>query len=123
MSNCFASCPMYMRGSNKFGLIFRFLKWFCPDHLYEEIEGDLIQRFNHDLKSPGYADSDDRLTRAKRRLIWNTLLFFRPGIIFRNKFTFRTNRLFIVQSYCKTTYRHLLKSKVNFALKLGGLVL
>jgi hypothetical protein len=28
---------------------FRFLKWFCPDHLYEEIEGDLIQKFQRDL--------------------------------------------------------------------------
>ena len=27
------------------------------------------------------------------------------------------------QNYFKTTYRHLLKSKVNFALKLGGLSL
>ena len=26
----------------------RVLKWFCPAHLYEEIEGDLIQKFNRD---------------------------------------------------------------------------
>ena len=24
---------------------FRFLRWFCPDYIYEEIEGDLIQKF------------------------------------------------------------------------------
>ena len=24
---------------------FRLLRWFCPDHLYEEIEGDLLQKF------------------------------------------------------------------------------
>ena len=23
---------------------FRFLRWFCPDYIYEEIEGDLIQK-------------------------------------------------------------------------------
>lgn len=42
--------------------IFGVLKWFCPDHLYEEIEGDLIQRFNRDLLSGQH--------RARRRLIW-----------------------------------------------------
>ncbi len=31
----------------------RFLRWFCPPHLYEEIEGDLIQKFNHEVKSFG----------------------------------------------------------------------
>jgi len=31
----------------------RILRSFCPDHLYEEIEGDLIQTFNrlHPAKS------------------------------------------------------------------------
>jgi hypothetical protein len=28
----------------------RLLRWFCPDHLYEEIEGDLIQKFERDIK-------------------------------------------------------------------------
>ncbi len=28
----------------------RFLKWFCPDHLYQEIEGDLIQKVKKDVK-------------------------------------------------------------------------
>jgi hypothetical protein len=23
----------------------RFLRWFCPDYLLEEIEGDLLQKF------------------------------------------------------------------------------
>ena len=94
----------------------RFLKWFCPDHLYEEIEGDLIQKFNRDLKK-----FDNK--RAKRRLIWNVMRFFRPGIILRNKFSFKLNQMPMLQNYFKTTYRHLLKSKVKFVFKLGGLTL
>ncbi len=31
----------------------KFLQWFCPNHLYEEIEGDLIQKFNRDVKNFG----------------------------------------------------------------------
>lgn len=30
-------------------ITFRFLKWICLPHLYEEIEGDLIQRFMKDI--------------------------------------------------------------------------
>ena len=29
--------------------VLRILRWYCPDHLVEEIEGDLIQRFNRDV--------------------------------------------------------------------------
>jgi putative ABC transport system permease protein len=93
-----------------------FLKAICPEHLHEEIEGDLIQKFNRDVKEVGER-------RAKRRLIKSALPFFRPGIVLRNKFSFNLNRLPMLQNYFKTTYRHLLKSKVNFAFKLGGLTL
>ncbi len=94
----------------------RFLKWFCPDHLYEAIEGDLIQKFHRDVKEFGEA-------RAKRRMVWNVIRFFRPGIILRNKFTLEPNQFSMFQNYLKTTFRHLLKSKVNFIFKLGGLTL
>ncbi|MEJ0055277.1 MAG: DUF2723 domain-containing protein [Bacteroidota bacterium] len=59
---------------------FRILKWFCPADFYEEIEGDLLQKFQRDLKIAGPG-------KAKRKLILNTVLFFRPGIIFRNAFS------------------------------------
>jgi putative ABC transport system permease protein len=49
------------------------LRWFCPDHLYEEIEGDLIQEFHRDEKAFGEK-------KEKRRLLWNVVRFFRPGI-------------------------------------------
>jgi len=60
---------------------FRILKWVCPDHLFEEIEGDLLQRFQRDVKVSGLS-----IQKAKRRLIWNTVLFLRPGILVRNMF-------------------------------------
>lgn len=96
--------------------IFRFLRWFCPDHLLEEIEGDLIQRFGKDVKNAGNR-------KAKIKLIWNVIRFFRPGIVLRNKHTGNSNQFSMVENYFKTTYRHLLKSKINFVFKLGGLTL
>jgi putative ABC transport system permease protein len=97
----------------------RLLRWFCPPHLLEEIEGDLIQKFNRDLKaSDAYI-----LRRAKRRLLWNVIRFFRPGIILRNQLSFYTNPSPMLKNYLITSLRHIRKSKVNFTFKLGGLSL
>ena len=97
-------------------LTFRFLEWFCPAQLYEEIEGDLIQKFEKDVKL-----LSER--KAKRRLLWSVIRFFRPGIILRNKFSMNQNQLPMFQNYLITSLRHIRKSKVNFAFKLGGLSL
>jgi putative ABC transport system permease protein len=104
---------------------FRLLRAFCPPHLLEEIEGDLMQRYERDLKSSDHPEwSDDyKLRRAKRKLLWNTIRFLRPGILLRNKFSFTHNQLTMFKNYFITSLRHIRKSKVNFAFKLGGLSL
>ncbi|MFM7431345.1 MAG: permease prefix domain 2-containing transporter [Flammeovirgaceae bacterium] len=94
----------------------KFLKLICPDHLFEEIEGDLIQKFNHDVNKLGEK-------RAKRRLFWNVIRFFRPGILLRNKFLLQLNIAMMLSSYLKTTVRHATKNKINYAFKLTGLTL
>jgi putative ABC transport system permease protein len=94
----------------------RILRTFCPPHLLEEIEGDLIQKFEKDMKLFGER-------RARRRLLWNIIRFFRPGIILRNKIAMEQNRFPMFRNYFITSLRHIRKSKVNFAFKLGGLSL
>jgi putative ABC transport system permease protein len=105
--------------------IFRLLQWFCPDHLYEEIEGDLIQQFNKDLqfKVPTTSKVSDtyRLRRAKRRLIWNAIRFLRPGIVFRNKFSVESNTMIMTLNYFKLAVRHLLGNKAFSLINLTGL--
>lgn len=94
----------------------RVLAWFCPDHLYEEIEGDLIQKFEKDVRHYGE-------NRAKRRLLWTVVRFFRQGILLRNKFSMNQHLFPMFKNYFITSLRHIRKSKVNFAFKLGGLSL
>lgn len=94
----------------------RFLQWFCPDHLYEEIEGDLIQKFQRDVKEFGERS-------AKRKLAWNTIRFFRPGIILRNKFSIQQNELHMFQSYYKIGIRNLMKRKLYSFINIAGLAL
>ncbi len=94
----------------------KLLHTFCPPHLLEEIEGDLVQKFERDVKNFGER-------KAKRRLLWNVVRFCRLGILLRNKFSIELNKLPMFQNYFKTTYRHIFKSKINFGFKLGGLTL
>ena len=94
----------------------RMFRALCPEHLYEELEGDLIQKFNRDVKNHG-------LKKAKRKLSWNTVRFFRPGIILRRAPNKHSNRVFMLSNYFKTSYRHISKRKGNAAIKLAGLTL
>lgn len=86
-------------------LIVRILSWFCPPHLMEEIEGDLTQRFYNDLKK--YSHS-----RSVLRLFVRTLMFFRPGIILRNKIVRVSREAILFQNNIATALRHMQKNKL-----------
>src|SRR5687767_4204334 len=103
-----------MRTSRAFRLIFSLLNWFCPNHLLEEIEGDLIQRFHRDAKKVGEA-------KAKMRLFWNTIRFFRPGIVLRNKFSMELNKLHMLRTYAILAGRNMTRNKVFSLINVLGL--
>ena len=98
------------------GLALRFLAWFCPDHLYEEIEGDLLQRFERDL---GQFD----LKKARRRFVWNTIRFFRPAIVLRNKRSRFNPSNYMISNYFKVASRVMLRNKSYSAINISGLTL
>ncbi len=102
---------------------FQFLKWFCPPHLLEEIEGDLLQKFERDLNPSDRSKRSDGYwrRRAKRRLLWNVIRFFRPGIFMRRKFSTEYNLVYMYVSYLKTMIRNLLKQKTYSAITILGL--
>ncbi len=92
----------------------RLLSWFCPDHLDEEIEGDLLQKFNRDVKMVGER-------KAKRRLIWNVLRFFRPGIVLRRKFSIELKKLPMFQNYLTIAIRIFSRQKIYSLINVLGL--
>ncbi|MEO7988425.1 MAG: ABC transporter permease [Chryseolinea sp.] len=97
------------------GWIFKFLRWFCPDYLYEEIEGDLIQKFNRDARTVGEK-------RAKRRLVWNVIRFSRPGIILR-RIPKENNHMSMIINNIQFSFRHLRRQKTNTFIHVFGLTL
>lgn len=92
----------------------RFLRTICPDQVVDQIIGDLIEIYQHDIKH--YGDQ-----KARWKLIVAVIHFFRPGILIRNKFSINLNQGAMFQHYFKTTFRHFLKSKLNSSFKLLGL--
>jgi putative ABC transport system permease protein len=96
--------------------VFRFLQWFCPAQLHEEIEGDLTQKFKADEHKFGYGN-------AKRRLIWNVIRFFRPGILLRNKYSFNTYQNFMLRNHTKVIVRQISKNKTFSIINMMGLTL
>jgi len=92
----------------------RFLHWFCPEHLYEEIEGDLIEKFEKDEKSFG-------ARMAKRRLAWNAIRFFRPGIVFRNKISNSLIQNTMLKNHFQFSMRILSRNKAFAFVSVLGL--
>lgn len=95
-------------------LIFRFLKWICPPHLFEEIEGDLIQRFNRDLTMQG-------ANRARRNFIWSSVRFLRPGIILRHKFSPQLHQLYLMKANVVWASRSISRNKMFSLVNVVGL--
>jgi putative ABC transport system permease protein len=92
----------------------RSLRWFCPPHLLEEIEGDLIQKFERDEKRYN-------TRKAKRRLFWNTLRFFRPEIILRNKLHRKHKPFLMLNHFLKIFVRTSLKNASYSFINISGL--
>ncbi|HZY79935.1 MAG TPA: ABC transporter permease [Cyclobacteriaceae bacterium] len=91
-----------------------FLRIICPPPLFEEIEGDLVEKFHYDLNKHGYKT-------ARRKLIWNVFRFLRTGIILRNKFQPSFNRNLMIRSYLIVAWRNILKSKAHSFINVFGL--
>jgi putative ABC transport system permease protein len=91
-----------------------FLRIVCPADLIEEIEGDLVQKFNLDVVTRGRK-------RATFKLIKNVLIFCRPGIILRNRVSIKWPYLSMIPGYLTIGRRQLLKSKTLSAINIAGL--
>ena len=93
---------------------FKLLSWFCPDALYECIEGDLFEQFEKDLNAKGYG-------YAKVRLYWNVIRFFHPEILLRNRFSLQLINAIMFSNYFKVAIRNVQKRKLYSFINAFGL--
>ena len=97
-------------------LAIRFLKWFCPSHLYESIEGDLMEAFDADVEQVG-------MRKARRRFAYQAVRFFRPGIILRNTFASPFIQRAMLKNYIIVAWRNTLRNRTYVVLNIAGLAL
>ena len=96
----------------------RFLRWYCPNALLEEIEGDLYENFYRNLKNKG-------ARYAKWRYMVDTLRFCNP-VTFkkaRNHTYTHLNITSMFRSFFISAVRNLKKNKVYAAINVLGLAL
>ena len=94
----------------------RLLRSFCPSYLYEEIAGDLIQKFRKN--SDRYGE-----TRARRKLVWSVVQFFRPGIILRNSLSIDLTSLNMLRNYFNVALRFMSRNITYTSVNVFGLTL
>lgn len=93
----------------------RLLTLVCPSDLYEQIEGDLIELYNHEIKTVGK-------TRANLNLVVKTIRFVRPSIIFRKKNrNNQTTSFAMLANYLLIASRTFLRNKTAFIINLVGM--
>jgi putative ABC transport system permease protein len=90
----------------------RLLKLFCPSELIEEIEGDLMQRYQRDISKHGNK-------KARLKLLINTIKFFRPGILLRNHFSFKRNSM--IKHYITLSFRSIVRNRIFSSINITGL--
>jgi putative ABC transport system permease protein len=98
------------------GLGLWLLERICPGYLYEGIEGDLLEKFDEDVRTYGHR-------RASIRLQLGALRFIRPSIIVRNKFKRRFMMASMLGNYLKLTFRNMARSRGYSFINIFGLAL
>lgn len=96
-------------------------RWYCPSILLEEIEGDLLETFDYNLKRKG-------LQQAQFLFMIDVVRFFNPTTFekarrLRSKVYYhRVNYLLMFQNFLKIAVRSLLKNKYTTIINFAGLV-
>ncbi len=98
------------------GRLLKFLEWFCPPELYEGIAGDLLEKFEAEVKLLG-------LKKARRNFFLGVMGFLRPEIILRNKLSLNPINSIMLKSYLKIACKRMWAHKTNSFVNISGLTL
>lgn len=92
----------------------RFLRWFCDPNMVEDIEGDLIERFEHRTQQN---------KPSKRLLTIDVLKLFRPGIIRPVNLLPEMNHFGMIGHFLLLTTRSFKREKSYTFINLLGLTI
>ncbi|HTF21761.1 MAG TPA: ABC transporter permease [Chryseolinea sp.] len=94
----------------------RMMRRVCPPSIYEEIEGDLIQRFERERATLGEGT-------ARRRLTWSAIRFLRPGIVLRHQWNLNITSPTMIFNYLTIAWRIMRRNTGYTVINILGLAL
>lgn len=92
----------------------KFLSWYCKPELLEDLQGDLNEYFQRNLKAKSS-------TRAKLIYIMDVIKFMRLYIIRKPEFINLLINWIMLGSYIKTSGRSIMRNKLFSAINMVGL--
>lgn len=95
-------------------LALQFFRWYCHPDYVEDIEGDLLERFESWKVGRGRKS-------VRLRFVFEVILLFRPGIIRSITLTQKLNQIDMFKNYYKVAWRHITKEKFYSLINIAGL--
>ncbi|WP_051315322.1 ABC transporter permease [Algoriphagus terrigena] len=92
----------------------RFLSWYCRPELLEDLQGDLNEYFDRNLKKKG-------VRKARFIYVLDVLKFFRPYTIRKPEILNLLINFLMLGSYIKTSRRNLVRNKLFSGINIFGL--
>lgn len=94
-------------------LLLQFFRMYCSPQLVEDIEGDLLERFDHRIEKQGYK-------KAKRLFAKDVFQLLRPGIIRSFSGNLKLNQFGMLKNNMLVAKRQLMRHKMYSSIKIGG---
>ncbi len=91
-----------------------FLEWYCRPEILEDLEGDLYEYFERNIKTAG-------IRKAKLIYVIDVLKFLRPYTLNKPDFLKLLINWIMIGSYIKTSGRNIIRNKLFSAINIIGL--
>jgi putative ABC transport system permease protein len=91
----------------------RFFRWYCHQDFAEDIEGDLLERFEKNA-------IEKSVKAAKWGLTTDVLRLFRPSLM-KSLNIQKLNNTTMINNYYKVAWRHIIKEKFYSFINISGL--
>src|SRR6476661_8441424 len=94
----------------------RLLSWYCKPELLEDLQGDLNEYFERNVKSKG-------TRKAKLIYVIDVFKFFRLYTVRKPEFVNLLINWLMIGSYIKTSGRNIVRNKLFSAINIAGLAI
>src|SRR5277367_94842 len=94
----------------------RLLSWYCKPELFEDLQGDLNEYFERNIKSKG-------IRKAKLNYVIDVFKFFRLYTIRKPEFVNLLINWIMIGSYIKTSGRNIVRNKLFSTINIAGLAI